>query len=119
LEAGTGVGMNAWVVHLDSVFGPNPEAFVPERWLRHKNESEEAFKTRLRRMNDSDLTFGSGRRICSGKFVAQVEIPKVLATLFSLYDLELANPRKEMRVFNSWFVRQDGIEVRITRRKGK
>jgi hypothetical protein len=46
-----------------------------------------------------------------------VEIPKVLATLFSLYDLELANPRKEMKVFNSWFVRQDGIEVRIRGRK--
>ena len=69
-------------------------------------------------MNDADLVFGGGRRICSGKFVARVEILKVLATLFSLYDLELSDPTKEMKVRNSWFVRQDGIDVRIkTRRK--
>lgn len=56
LKAGTCVGMNAWVVHLDSVFSPDPEAFIPERWLPLEHESDEAFKTRLRRMNDSDLT---------------------------------------------------------------
>ena len=56
LEAGTSVGMNAWVVHLDIAFGSNPEAFDPERWLLHDSEDEEAFRARRRRMNDSDLT---------------------------------------------------------------
>lgn len=55
--------------------------------------------------------------ICSGKFVAQVEILKVLATIFSSYDLTLVDPAKEMKVRNSWFVRQDGIEVTIKPRQ--
>ena len=98
------------------VFGPDPGAFVPERWLPYENESEEQFKARVRQMNEADLVFGGGRRVCSGKFVAQVEMVKVLATLFSRYNLELVDPSKEMKVRNSWFVRQDGIDVRIQMR---
>lgn len=34
LPAGTIVGMNAWVVHRDpNVFGPDADAWRPERWL--------------------------------------------------------------------------------------
>jgi cytochrome P450 len=117
LEGGVCVGMNAWVVHLHDVFGPTPEAFRPERWLPYGNEPEERFKSRVRQMNDADLVFGGGRRVCSGKFVAQVEMVKVLATLFSRYELELLHPTKEMKVKNSWFVRQGGIDVRIKTRQ--
>ena len=117
LRGTTQVGMSAWIVHLDELFGPNPESFSPERWLPQDNESAETHKARIRRMHDADLTFGAGRRICSGRFVAQIEVYKVLATLFSLYDLRLVDPGKEWRVKNSWFVRQEGIEVFVERRR--
>lgn len=45
LPAGTIVGMNAWVVHRDpEVFGPDADAWRPERWL----EGDEA---RIKRMD--------------------------------------------------------------------
>lgn len=62
LEGGVCVGMNAWVVHLDSVFGPDPEAFVPERWLPYDDEGDVEYKARMRQMNEADLVFGGGRR---------------------------------------------------------
>lgn len=116
LAGGTCVGMNPWVVHLDEAFGPDPEAFIPERWLREQNESEDAHFARVRRMLEADMTFGHGRRICSGKFVALVEIYKILATLFLYFDIELVDPNKEWQVMNSWFTRQKGIEIYVKRR---
>ena len=68
-------------------------------------------------MHDADLTFGAGRRICSGKFVAQVEIYKILAMLFFLYDIQLVDIGREWKVMNSWFVRQEGTEVYVKRRR--
>ena len=109
--------MNAWVVHLDEAFGPNPEAFIPERWLIFENESKEDYSARLKRMHDADMTFGGGRRICSGKFVAHVELYKILATLFLVFDIALVDPTKEWELMNSWFTRQNGIDVYVSKRR--
>lgn len=44
LPAGTIVGMNAWVVHRDpNIFGPDADAWRPERWL----EADEMHKKRM------------------------------------------------------------------------
>jgi hypothetical protein len=42
---------------------------------------------------------------------------KVVATIATLYDLELAEPKREWTVVNSWFPRQKGLDVRISRRQ--
>ncbi|KAI9662210.1 MAG: hypothetical protein M1821_008376 [Bathelium mastoideum] len=118
LKAGTKIGMTAPVVHMnEEVFGMDPSAFMPERWLQHNGESNTQYKERERRMRDADLTFGAGRRICLGRFVALVEIYKVLPTVFALYDIQLKDPAKEWTVTNSWFMRQEGIEVMLKRRR--
>ncbi|KAL8992099.1 MAG: hypothetical protein Q9169_007372, partial [Polycauliona sp. 2 TL-2023] len=41
LPEGTNVGMNAWVVNRQTVFGEDPDEFVPERWLQQRDESVE------------------------------------------------------------------------------
>ena len=118
LKAGTKVGMTPPVVHMDEeVFGAEPAAFKPERWLQQDGESDGEYKERERRMRDADLTFGAGRRICQGRFVALVEIYKVLPTIFALYDIRLKDPEKEWTVMNSWFMRQEGIEVVLKRKR--
>lgn len=33
LPEGTVVGLNAWVIHRDQIFGPDADRFRPERWL--------------------------------------------------------------------------------------
>ncbi|MBH1945679.1 cytochrome P450, partial [Erythrobacter sp. YJ-T3-07] len=70
------------------VFGQDVDTFRPERWLRDdQSESEVAYQLRLKRMKDADFSFGAGSRVCVGKFSAQMQILKTLATLFSRYNV--------------------------------
>lgn len=43
IPGGTIVGVNAWVLHHDRIFGQNPDEFRPERWL----EASEAERARM------------------------------------------------------------------------
>jgi cytochrome P450 len=63
------------------------------------------------------LSFGGGSRVCIGKHLGLVQVYKVVATIATLYDLELAEPKREWAVVNSWFPRQKGLDVRISRRQ--
>lgn len=84
------VGMNAWVVHhSQEVFGPDTDSFVPERWLIHDGEEEEAFRQRRAEMMAGMLSFGGGKRVCMGSNLALLEMHKVLATLFAIFDVGL------------------------------
>ncbi|KAI3320760.1 cytochrome P450 [Xylariaceae sp. AK1471] len=115
------LGFNAWVMHRNkSVWGPDAEAFRPERWLRDEagSESEEEYKNRLKDMNNNDLSFGGGLRKCIGQNLGLLKVYKTVATLVALYEFELANPDKEWTIHNSIFPRQSGIEMRMKRRPG-
>lgn len=118
IPPGNIVGMNPYVTNRNkSVFGEDADDFRPERWLRDEQggESEESFQSRLTRMNKSDLSFGGGSRICIGRNMGLFQTYKVLVTLLTLYDIELATD-KEWTIINSWFPRQEGLEARISRR---
>ncbi|KAI9737355.1 MAG: hypothetical protein M1834_009509 [Cirrosporium novae-zelandiae] len=117
IQPGTIVGINPWVVAKDkNIYGEDPDSYVPERWLKADGESDKEFEQRLRKMQNADLTFGQGSRICVGKNLALMEVWKVVSTLFSVYDINLKDPKKEWHIQNSWFVRQEGIDVTIRRR---
>ncbi|ETS74955.1 hypothetical protein PFICI_13439 [Pestalotiopsis fici W106-1] len=119
VPAGSVVGINPWVVHRNpAVFGADPDMFKPERWLRDdaRGETEDAYQSRLRRMNQADLTFGAGSRVCIGKHISTMEVLKVIPSLISQFRFELDDPKKEWNVVNSFFVRQTGLKVRIQRR---
>lgn len=113
------VGVNPYIICRNkSVWGEDAEEFRPERWLRDEEggETEEAFSVRLRKMNDADLSFGAGSRICIGKHMGLMQVYKVVATIATLYDVELVDAKREWKVINSWFPRQEGLEVRISKR---
>ncbi|KAG9259119.1 cytochrome P450 [Emericellopsis atlantica] len=119
IPAGTKVGMNPWVVHRsEQTFGPEPDTFRPERWMKGPDEPQEKFDMRLKKMKDADLSFGSGNRICVGRNMAMVEMHKVISTLFSRYDIKLADPAKKWSVRYWWFTFVDDIDVKISRRAG-
>ncbi|KAK0639669.1 cytochrome P450 [Cercophora newfieldiana] len=99
------------------VYGDDADVFRPERWLRAEGETEDAFAGRLRAMNDADLSFGGGSRICIGKHMALMQAYKVIATLVGKYEIELEDPKREWKVVNSWFPRQTGVVVRMEKRK--
>ncbi|CAI7654472.1 unnamed protein product [Penicillium glandicola] len=118
VPAGSIVGINPYIVgHNTTIWGEDAEEFRPGRWLRDETrETEDAFQERLLSMNKADLTFGGGSRSCIGKHLGLLEVYKVIATLVSRYDIKLAHPEKDWTTHNSFFVRQTGIEVKLTRR---
>lgn len=118
LPPGVAVGINPYVAARNrAVYGADADAFRPERWLRDAEAGEpaDAFQRRLQAMLGADLTFGAGSRNCIGKNMALMEVYKVVATLAARYDLELARPDREWSIRNSFFVRQKGLEVRLSR----
>lgn len=89
LPAGTKVGINPFVTNRDhGVFGADADEFNPDRWLQGKNESLESFEERSRRMKDTvDFVFGGGGRVCMGRYLAVLEIKKLIAALYSTFDV--------------------------------
>lgn len=69
VPGGTEVTSNAYVVQRDPrLYGPDPEAFRPERWLEGREAEMEA----------ASFVFGVGPRVCLGKEVAVMELYKLL-----------------------------------------
>ncbi|GLA22359.1 hypothetical protein AnigIFM63326_003271 [Aspergillus niger] len=138
LPAGTVVGVNPWIIHRHAIFGKEIDRFVPERWLRGNDESEAEFKMRRQNMLGATLTFGAGPRTCIGKNISLLEIYKLIPSLLLAYkvcalpfvacpsnlrslvngwllQIELSEPEAEWEVVNAWFVRQKGMNVKVTR----
>lgn len=118
----TAVGINPYVAGRNqSIWGEDADTFRPERWLRGeapgpKDETEEAYRKRLRLFNASDLTFGGGSRVCIGRNLANMEVYKIVATLVGRYEIELVDPDKEWEVTGSWFPRQKGLICNMKKR---
>ncbi|KAK4443778.1 cytochrome P450 [Podospora aff. communis PSN243] len=117
LPQDTILSMNPYILCRNKeVFGKDADEFRPERWLRAEGEAEEVFANRLRAMNDADLSFGGGSRICLGKHMALMQIYKVVATVVGRYEVVLDDRKKDWKVVNSFFPRQTGIIVRMEKR---
>ncbi|QGA17376.1 hypothetical protein EYB26_005047 [Talaromyces marneffei] len=81
-----------------------------------ERETEDEFQQRLTLMNNCDLVFGAGSRVYIGKNLALLEVYKVVGTLISRYDVELVYPDQEWKTHNSFFLGQEGVEVKLSRR---
>ncbi|KAJ0355796.1 hypothetical protein COL154_011215 [Colletotrichum chrysophilum] len=108
LAPGTEVGMSPWVVHRDPDIFPDPDAFIPERWLVGENGTTEA---QLRRMERSFLAFGHGSHTCSGKHISIMEVTKLVGTLILKYDMEYVKIGGGYTFVNHWFTSQTGLNV--------
>ncbi|KFY28483.1 hypothetical protein V491_00439 [Pseudogymnoascus sp. VKM F-3775] len=112
VPGGTIVGCSAWVLHQNpTIFGADSSQFRPERWL----PSGAADSERIKEMNAALFHFGSGSRTCIGKNISLLEIYKVVPSLLRAF--EVVGTGEEWRLWNSWFVRQLGFEVRFRKRE--
>jgi cytochrome P450 len=59
-----------------------PEAFEPERWLQR---AEQPLSSAAKR---SAMPFGSGPRMCPGRYLALLEMKMAMAMLLSSFDIE-------------------------------
>ena len=67
--------------------------FNPDRRPWVVGEADELIQSRLARMKRADFVFGHGPRACLGGHVAQLEIYKLIPTLFGLFDVLYLSPR--------------------------
>ncbi|KAJ5946669.1 hypothetical protein N7454_003508 [Penicillium verhagenii] len=102
IPGGTIVGINAWVLHRNAQVFPDPEAFIPERWLENSPE-------KLKEMEQSFFSFGSGSRTCLGKNISLMEMHKIVPQLLREFEIRLHSPEKEWKTMNAWFVQQEGL----------
>ncbi|KAF2764140.1 pisatin demethylase [Teratosphaeria nubilosa] len=110
---GTRVGHCTWGVLRDrEVFGPDADAYRPERWL---DRSPEDLRNMIR---SADLVFGAGRYQCLGKTIAYLELRMCLATIFSLYDISIIDPTAPWKsvAANGMFL-QSHMLLRIDKRQ--
>jgi cytochrome P450 len=77
--------------HSPAIFGPNHNVFLPSRWDEDAPDSV-ASKSRLL------MHFGLGGRQCIGKTMATTNIYKVVTTLLSKFDFQLADDREREEV---------------------
>jgi cytochrome P450 len=82
IEAGAPVFVSPYVTHRDPAFWDNPTTFDPDRFLpdRHHGRHEFAY-----------YPFSAGPHGCLGQQLATTEAVVALATLFSEYNVELAD----------------------------
>ena len=81
IPAGMAVAAASVLTHYDASIYPEPDQFVPARFLEKKYSSSEYFP------------FGGGHRRCAGAAFATYEMAIVLGTLFGSYDFELLEKR--------------------------
>ncbi|KAI1658729.1 cytochrome P450 [Daldinia decipiens] len=109
IPGGTVVGINPWVTQYDPEVFPDPESFVPERWLDSTEEQ-------LKRMEQSFFNFSAGSRTCLGRHIAMIEISKMIPELLRRFELTLTYPDREWETRNVWLVKQKGVICNITKR---
>ncbi|KAL2830808.1 cytochrome P450 [Aspergillus cavernicola] len=81
LPAGTSVSAAQRMIHYDPDLFPEPEIFMPERWL---GDNGKASKTNL-------VPFSKGPRMCVGMNLSYMEAYVFLGNLFRLFDMSLHN----------------------------
>ncbi|KAJ7584553.1 cytochrome P450 [Mycena floridula] len=79
IPAGTLVIANLWAMLHDEEIYPDPDSFIPERFLTDG---------RLNNVQDPrDIIFGAGRRICPGRFMAWESIWIAIATILTAFNI--------------------------------
>jgi len=80
IDRDTVITIDVWGVHLDPAVYPEPDRFMPERFL--EPAPDYAF-----------LPFGGGAHRCIGAALAQLEIRVVLGAMLQRFELRPAQPR--------------------------
>ncbi|KAJ5094393.1 cytochrome P450 [Penicillium angulare] len=107
IPGNVGVSVPAYVAHRDPRTFPNPEAFMPERWLNNGN---------IAKMREAFIPFSAGGRACIGRNITMIEQQILMATLVNRFEFALPSldwKLENEEAFNLWPVE---LPVRIYQR---
>uniref|UniRef100_A0A0W0F0L2 Cytochrome P450 n=1 Tax=Moniliophthora roreri TaxID=221103 RepID=A0A0W0F0L2_MONRR len=98
LPKGTTVIGNVWAITRDPRTYPDPESFIPERFLNEDGTPND---------DDMSLIFGFGRRICPGRHVANSTTWLAMVSLLTLFDIQKTKDTEQSLDFDKLF--SDGL----------
>lgn len=91
IRKGTGVILSPYAVNMStSLWGADPQAFNPDRWLGNNNGGADS--------NYNFLTFLHGPRSCIGQTFAKAEFACLLAAFVGRFEFVLENPDAELKI---------------------
>jgi cytochrome P450 len=103
----TFIFLSPWVVHHNARWYAEPEAFMPERWLKDKSELPP---------REVYLPFGGGPRICIGNGFAMMESVLLLATLLQHFHVAALPDHPVEREVAGTLRPKDGLKATVTKR---
>ena len=133
IPGGVRVSCSAYCLHRNEAVYPDPEAWIPERWLNRfeysslvehgaseedNHENREAEEQRLREMHRWFWAFGSGGRMCIGSNLAMQQMKWIVAAVMSCFKVELVGlDDADVNVYAYEDVWQDDLEVDEAKQK--
>lgn len=98
-----------WATNRDTkLWGPDAEAFRPERWLDTPNGGADS--------NYAFLTFFHGPRSCIGQTFARAELRVLVAAFVGEFVMHMADPQEKIRVGGTITSKPiDGMRLKLTR----
>ncbi|KIX99053.1 uncharacterized protein Z520_05514 [Fonsecaea multimorphosa CBS 102226] len=108
VKGGTTVSVPLFSLHHNPSIFPDPWTFRPERWL---DENADTSK------REYLLPFSLGPRACTGRNLAYLQIPLIIATLVRRYDFELPSPDWEMQWREPLNMNPISLPVRLVKRE--
>jgi cytochrome P450 len=108
IDAGVTVLVMPWTLHRHELYWEKPRAFMPERFLPENRGTINRFQY---------LPFGAGPRTCIGAVFAMQEAVIALAVLMKRYRFDVVPGTKVWPVQKLTTQPQDGIPMKVTRRR--
>ncbi|KAL8772891.1 MAG: hypothetical protein Q9194_004479 [Teloschistes cf. exilis] len=106
IKAGTVISSSNYVHNMNPSVFPDPERFLPERWLENGPQLEKYM-----------VSFSRGSRICLGMNLAYCELYLTLAHLLRWYDLQLYKTTEADMEWKDSFIPMMKGSLRVTVKK--
>lgn len=107
IPGGVSVSMSAYVVHRDPTIFPEPDKFIPDRWLGDSGKE----------LGPYFVAFSAGARGCIGRNISYLEQAIALATMVHRYDIELATPGFVPERRETFNLHPSEVPIRLRRRQ--
>ncbi|GJQ72804.1 hypothetical protein Trydic_g1454 [Trypoxylus dichotomus] len=109
IPSGTQAILHIGMVHRDPEHFPEPNKFIPERFLPENSKTRHPF---------AYIPFSAGPRNCIGQKFALTEEKTILASIINKYKITSMLTIDEMKIFPHTLIRpQDGIKIKLERRE--
>ncbi|KXH32538.1 cytochrome P450 oxidoreductase [Colletotrichum simmondsii] len=109
IPGGTTVSISAYIVHRDPKIFPEPESYIPERWLGDKGKELQPYF----------VSFSAGARGCIGRNISYLEQTVLLASVLHRYNFALPFPAWEPERREAMNLMPSPMPLKVWRRVSK